>query len=159
MIKQVKEIPEIPQTAAKSRRAQLREDIREAWDNGIGRFEFDGYGGWKYIAQYAREEAGLFFRKMLRKPFRETYERLYPEEGYYPLPDYKDERSFFKISSRKIDGEVHCYCELFHTGEDFIPYVDELVRANKRQQEEYEKRREENRRKREAQKAVGGRAE
>jgi len=60
-IKSVDEIPETLQQKRESYRAMIRRDINEALDNHITRFEFEGDYNFKYLGQYAREEADRVF--------------------------------------------------------------------------------------------------
>lgn len=128
MIKKIDKIPET-KTGRESRRAKLRADIEQAWNEGISKFEFIGYDGWKYIAQYAREEATFFFEKLIRPLYKKLFSDLYGEE--YAIPRYQAEKDLFTITSKKIDGEVHCYCELFHMGEEFEAFIEDMVKKDK----------------------------
>lgn len=61
----IKPVDEIPMNIAKRResyRDQIRNDIHEAMNKGIKKFEFVGDYKFKYLAQYAREEADRIIR-------------------------------------------------------------------------------------------------
>ena len=67
MIRPVDEIPMNAADKRKSYREQIRNDIREAMDKGINKFEFVGDYKYKYLAQYAREEADRIVWKAARE--------------------------------------------------------------------------------------------
>lgn len=75
MIKPIEEIPKNTAQQRESYRDKIRADITEAMKKGIGKFEFVGDYNFKYLAQYAREEAD----RMFRKRFRDLVLPHYPE--------------------------------------------------------------------------------
>lgn len=117
MIKPIDEIPQSVQSKAKSNRQKIRNDIQEALDHGISKFEFVGDYNFKYLHQYAREEADRFWRKM----FRDITLPHYPEwkEKYKQKYIFLSERNLRKynpiiISSIKGEkaGEKRVFCEI-----------------------------------------------
>ena len=75
MIKPVVEIPESRMSAAKSYRQRITDDIQEAIDKGIPLFEFVGDYNYKYLAQYAREQANRLNRQYVNNVVRKNRER------------------------------------------------------------------------------------
>lgn len=84
----IKLVDEIPLTVAEQResyRERIRQDICYAITNRISTFEFDGDYNYKYLANYAREEASHIFIRMIyrdasrqvRKTLAEKLQRKY----------------------------------------------------------------------------------
>ena len=99
----IKPIDEIPMNTAQKResyRDKIRADIREALDKGISKFEFVGDFNFKYLAQYAREEAD----RMFRKAFRDLTLLHYPEwkERYQQQYIFLNEWEFRRYNNIKI---------------------------------------------------------
>ena len=63
MIKPVDEIPKGLSKKHSSYREMIRADIQAALDRGISRFEFVGEYKYRYLAQYAREEADRLMKE------------------------------------------------------------------------------------------------
>lgn len=128
MIKPVDEIPGKPRE--KTQLDMLRQDIMDAWENGISRFEFDGNYNWKYAAGYARNAATDFFRGMVRTDYINAVKRLYPDEKSWwrmlPNPGFMEQ--FFRIVSRSMPDRTHVYCELYHMGDDYMLYIEKSAR-------------------------------
>ena len=62
MIKPIDEIPKNVSEQRESYRQMIKNDIQEAMSKGIEKFEFIGNYNFKYLAQYAREEAESIVR-------------------------------------------------------------------------------------------------
>lgn len=139
----IKPIEEIPQTMAQKReqyRKMIRADIQEAIDKGIRKFEFvgDAYN-YRYLANYAREEAQHITRKTVR-PYLVEAKKQYNLDY---VPDMFNCKDYIKITSRKGEDRMHVYCEI---NPDAIPvYVEwaakEAVERQRRYKEEMERRR------------------
>lgn len=125
MIRPVDEIPKNIQEKRKSYREQIRNDIREAIDKGIGKFEFVGDYKYKYLAQYAREEADKIVWDMAR-----DYVHRIPgdETVYIGSYDVKTmDAQPIKITSYKEDKEAEprVFCEICFCG--FEQELDDIV--------------------------------
>lgn len=116
MIKPIDEIPKNTAQKRESYRDRIRSDIREAMDKGIRKFEFVGDFNFKYLAQYAREEAD----RMFRKAFRDLVLPYYPEwkERYQQKYIFLNEWEFrrynnVKITAIKDNAQGHrVFCEI-----------------------------------------------
>lgn len=99
----IKPIDEIPMNTAQKResyRDRIRDDITEAMEKGIGKFEFVGDYNFKYLANYTREEAD----RMFRKRFRDLVLPHYPEwkERFHTEYIFLSEWDFRKYNPVKI---------------------------------------------------------
>lgn len=111
MIKPINEIPMNEADKRRSYREMIRSDIQEAIDRGIERFEFDGDYNYKFLAQYAREEADMIWRSTWRDIMKKAKEE-HGFEGYLYGPNYKLKGNYIKIRSRKMPDRTHVYCEI-----------------------------------------------
>lgn len=127
MIKPVDTIPESPTQAWKTNRQKIRDDIQEAIDKGIAAFEFVGDYNFKYLGQYAREEAGRMNRTMFSqfiRNHREQYKDHYI--GYYDVMKNND----YPIKITTIKGEakdtrrVFCSLQMDGLEERFAEMVE-----------------------------------
>lgn len=116
-IKAVSEIPQTLQEQRTSYREMIRRDIQEAVDNHIERFEFEGDYNWKYLQNYAREEADVIWRKNIYYPIakkvREEILKDRPGESYVSMPsgyDYKGR--WIKVRTKKGEDRIHVYAEI-----------------------------------------------
>lgn len=128
MIEPVEEIPLTLKEKRESSRAMIRADIQNAIDSGIRKFEFvgDGYN-YKYLANYAREEAQIITRKKLRDLWRDEVERV-RDAGGYVFPDSFRLRTYIVIHSHKGADRTHVYCEI--NPDDLTEYAKaEMQRA------------------------------
>lgn len=131
-IKAVSEIPQTLQEKRTSYREMIRKDIQEAIDNHIERFEFEGDYNWKYLQNYAREEADVLWRKLIYYPVskkvREEILKDRPGETYVSMPsgyDYKGR--WIKVRTKKGEDRIHVYAEIdFEFAEGFY----ELLKAD-----------------------------
>ena len=99
----IKPIEEIPQNIAQKResyRDRIRGDITEAMEKGIGKFEFVGDYNFKYLANYAKEEA----YRMFRRRFKDLVLPHYPEwkERFQQKYIFLKEWDFRKYNPVKI---------------------------------------------------------
>lgn len=125
----IKPVEEIPMSLAKKResyRDQIRKDIREALDKGISKFEFVGDYKYKYLAQYAREEADRIVWKMATDYISE----LPGEETLY-INSYEVKKldvQPIKIISYKAnkESEPRVFCEINLWG--FEQALDRVVK-------------------------------
>lgn len=100
MIKEVKEIP----SRKTGQRDQIKADIRCALDKRIEKFEFVGDYNFKYLAQYAREEAVSVFQEAIKEQRTEVMTKVrkelnFPGARVKNAYDYK--RQLFNITSVK----------------------------------------------------------
>ena len=144
MIKPIDKIPENPMQAFKTYRQKIRDDIQEAIDKHIPAFEFVGDYNFKYLAQYAREEAVLMNRAMFRKylqdhreEYKDEYVDYYSVAGNdYPIKissikgETKDTRRVF--CSLQMDRLEDRYAELL---EAYFNKREELKSAQERHRE------------------------
>ena len=112
MIQPIEEIPNTPVGKRVSYRDMIRRDLKEAIESGIRKFEFvgDGYN-YKYLANYAREEARMITHRTLRSMWAEERERA-RAAGDYIYPDEFRCRSYIVIHSRRESDRIHVYCEI-----------------------------------------------
>lgn len=141
MIKPVDEIPQTLQEKRRSYRAMIRADIQAAIDSGVKKFEFvgDEYE-YKYLAQYAREEADNLTDIALRPLLQAAAQ----EHGWQRLNPWRIRRSgrYIKIISHKAADRMHVFCEI---RPDALP---EIVAEAVRQEIEGRKRYEESQKRR-----------
>ena len=137
MIKPIDEIPQSKAEKRKSYREMIRNDIREAIDKGIPRFEFVGDYNFKGLAQPAREEARNLMYRMARERFNNIRG---DEEIYLSSLDFNTEK-YIRIS--RIRGEApdrpHVYCQIDLSGLD--GELERLFREKKERAERYQEER------------------
>ena len=109
-IKPIDEIPLNVQDRRKNQRENIRNDILEAIERGISKFEFDGDYNWKYLAQYAREEADMIWRKKYRDLILEAKRNYNIRSISTYLPSYNLKGQYIKIRSAKMPDRIHVYC-------------------------------------------------
>ena len=142
MIKPVKEIPQTVREERISRRRMLQKDMSEAINAGITRFEFDGDYNYKYLAQYAREEADRILNKILSERWeREPRQPFESEKTWRSYPKYYDrhirDKKYIKIHNVKREDRNHVYCEIIPEA------LDEMIEAHKQHLAEMEEQRKE----------------
>lgn len=155
-IKPVNEIPMTLQEKRQSYREMIRKDIQEAIDNHIERFEFEGDYNWKYLAQYAREEADLIWRKTVyydtAKKVRAELLKDRPGENYIPMRSgYEYRGKYIKIRTKKGEDRIHVYGEIdFKFVESFYETLkadtiacEKIIAERKAEREKRRKEREE----------------
>ena len=77
-IKPIEGLPPVPESS--SRRKMITEDIMTAIAQRIKTFEFEGDYNYKYLAQYAREQAESIFRKEIYYPAVKKVRKKLKEE-------------------------------------------------------------------------------
>lgn len=110
----IKPIDEIPMGIVDKRRSyreQIRNDIEEAIEKNISQFEFTGDYNWKYLAQYAREEADGIWRKKWTSIMIDA-KKKYNLPDHLRMPDYHDKNKYIRISSVKMEDRQHVYCKI-----------------------------------------------
>ena len=138
MIKPVDEIPQNIGQKRESYRQNIRGDIQEAIDNGIPRFEFVGDYKYKYLANYAREEA----RNVLYKMARDRFKRMSGDGTIYLSSlDLKTE-NYIRVSSLKGETpeKTRVFCEIDLSGLD--DDLEALAEEKREQAEAYRKNQE-----------------
>lgn len=142
MIKEIEEIPKTVQEKRISRREMIKQDIEEAINNSILKFELDGDYNYKYLAQYVREEADHVLDKKIRERWdmeeRQPYEG---DDGYRSYPKYYDRHirniKYIIVHNVKQPDRNHVYCEIIPSA------LDEMMEAHKKYLMECMKKREE----------------
>ena len=114
MIKEVSAIPKKKQ----SKRDLLYADIKKAITDGISKFEFTGYGEYKYLAKYAYEAAEMVEYDTLRKMFLDYKEKNenaeckigdfrlcigHGKHGYVEITSWREK----KEDAPRVFGEIH----------------------------------------------------
>ena len=127
MIKPINEIPQGVADKRKSYREMIRTDIQTAIDQRIEKFEFDGDYNWKYLAQYAREEADMIWRRK----WTEIMRAAKAEHGfrYAGIPNYRDKSKYIKITTCKMQDRIHVYCQIDYDAPERIckAEIDKLL--------------------------------
>lgn len=128
-IKPIKEIPMNTKDARESYRARIRADINEALEKRIDKFEFEGDYNYKYLAQYAREEADRIIRHITNKHDREITKVLQKEfnEEYIYVPPLRE--AVIVISNRKLEDRNHVYVSIDYEKLDNL--YDTLMKATR----------------------------
>jgi len=144
MIKPVDTIPESPTQAGKTNRQKIRDDIQEAIDKGIAAFEFVGDYNFKYLGQYAREEADRMNRNMFSQFIRDHREQY--KDRYLPYHDVMKNHDY-PIKITTIKGEtkdtrrVFCSLQMDGLEERFAEIVEAHIRNKEEQDAERARRR------------------
>lgn len=145
MIKPIDEIPKNTAAQRESYRDRIRADITEAMEKGIGKFEFVGDYNFKYLAQYAREEADRMFSKRfgdLVLPHYPEWKERY-QQKYIFLSEWEFRRyNPVKISCIKDEKQgKRVFCEIAPLDEKGIleDCESKLAEYQRRDQEEAEK--------------------
>lgn len=128
----IKPIDDIPENIAQQRknyRAKIRADIQEAIDKGISKFEFVGDYNYKYLAQYAREEARNILCNAVR---RRNCKARWWDRAFDNYP-------YIRISS--VKGEEHrlVFCEIIP--ENLDKAIEQAERDNEERRKAAERRR------------------
>ena len=138
MIKQIDEIPLNVMDKRKSYREMIRNDIQEAIEQRIDKFEFEGDYNWKYLAQYAREEADQIWRSA----WFDIMRRAKDEHGLRNVgaPDYRNKGEYIRISSVRMPDRIHVYCQIDFEAPERIcrPLIEKLVREKEQRDEQME---------------------
>lgn len=131
----IKPLDEIPMNTADKRRSyreMIRQDIQTAIDQRITKFEFEGDYNWKYLAQYAREEADGIWRSTWYDIMRKAKEE-HGIKGYMGNPSYHQKRDYIRISSVKMEDRMHVYCQIDYDAPERIcrPLIDKAIEEQK----------------------------
>lgn len=125
MIKPINEIPKNINEQRKIYRKQISDDIQEAIDKGILKFEFVGNYNFNTLAQMAREEARNIAFKIVRKWSAENPQ--YKERYKWWIPgswNVNTEMNLINVSS--VKGETpekrRVFCEI-------NPDMESVIRA------------------------------
>lgn len=140
----IKPVDEIPQNLAQKResyRDQIRSDIHEAMDKGIKKFEFVGDYKYKYLAQYAREEADRIIRKEYIKTVQKHKEEL--KDVFCDFYGIRLDITYIKITA--VRGEKkdvpRVFCEIREENPEEI--ILKAILENDKLRKEVQKAREE----------------
>lgn len=114
-IKPVNDIPMTLQEKRASYREMIRQDIYYALTNHISIFEFDGDYNYKYLANYAREEADMIFRRSLyldvaKRVKEELAKKLNLKYIFTDHWRYKDK--YIKIRTKKGEDRIHVFGQI-----------------------------------------------
>lgn len=137
MIKPIDEIPMNVPDKRRSYREMIRNDILEAMDKRILKFEFIGDYNYKYLAQYAGEEAEKIVRKMFFE-WCKAHPEYKQKDKWFTLNYWKlnREKGIIKVSS--IKGETPDKRRVFcNIAPDIEKRMDDFV---KKEIEDHEKR-------------------
>lgn len=120
----IKKVDTIPGQGGEhtSQKLMINKDIRSAIEKRIERFEFVGDYNFKYLAQYARDEAESVFRSMFSKCRTEAQQKLREEfkVAWASVPTIHDYRNrLYRVCQRS--GKV--YMEIYYDFMDAIPQV------------------------------------
>lgn len=146
MIKPIDEIPQSIVEKRKNYREMIRQDITEAWEKGIRRFEFDGDYNYKYLAQYAREEVEGILRKKVRALHQERKKAGFDDLiiPYWHISRV-DNLPIYRVTSHKTEDKnrPRVFCELwpenFEAAYMRLVEVENLREADRKKRKELEK--------------------
>lgn len=132
-IKPIDEIPLNTLDKRKSQRENIRMDILEAIEKGVSKFEFDGDYNWKYLAQYAREEADQIWRKKYHEITVEARQKYGLERMLSTYPDYKYKGEYIRIHTNKMADRIHVYCVIDFEAPERItkPIIEQAIAEQK----------------------------
>lgn len=130
-IKPIEALPPVPESY--SRRKMITEDIMTAIAQGIKAFEFEGDYNYRYLAQYAREQAEMIFRKEIYwgavKKVRDKLKKEYEKQYIFPTAEWNYKGRFIRIYQRKGEDRNHVYAEIDY---DFAHKFEEILEADTR---------------------------
>ena len=128
-IKPISKIPMTVKGERESYRARIRADIEEALSKRIEYFEFEGDYNYKYLAQYAREEADRIIRHITRKHELKISDVLKKEfnEEYIYVPWLRDSDRIIKAHNHKGEDRNHVYMSIDYDRLDNL--YDTLMKA------------------------------
>lgn len=132
-IKPIEALPPVPESS--SRRKMITEDIMTAIAQKIKTFEFEGDYNYKYLAQYAREQAESIFRKNIywgaAKKVRDKLKKEYGKQYIFTTAEHNYKGQFIRIHQRKGEDRNHVYAEIDY---DFADKFEEILEADTRKQ-------------------------
>ena len=130
-IKPIEALP--PERESVTRRKMLRDDIMSAISQRITAFEFEGDYNYKYLAQYAREQADFIFGKEVYRPaVKKVREKLKEERlapYIFPPSGLEYKGRFIKIAKRKGEDRNHVYAQIDY---DFADRFEEILEEDTR---------------------------
>ena len=110
----IKEIKAIPREEKTTKKDMILNDVKEALDKGIFKFEFvgDEYN-YKHLCTYAKTVTWEWTKQLIREDVR----KVMKNEGWKRMTAFidapkKDDPKYISISSLKIGNETHVYCEI-----------------------------------------------
>lgn len=110
----IKEIKAIPREEKTTKKDMILNDVKEALDKGISKFEFvgDEYN-YKHLCTYAKTVTWEWTKQLIREDVR----KVMKNEGWKRMVSFiyapkKDDPKYIHISSLKIGNETHVYCEI-----------------------------------------------
>lgn len=109
----IKEIKEIPREEKTTKKDMILNDVKEALDKGIFKFEFvgDEYN-YKHLCTYAKTVTWEWTKQLIRKDAR----KVMKNEGWKHMASVetpkKDDPKYISITSMKIGNATHVYCEI-----------------------------------------------
>ncbi len=113
----IKAVNEIPGENKKcSQRELIRQDIREAFEKSIEKFEFEGES-YKYdtLIINARETLKIWFHREIYFPaYKKAKEKLKEKitEPFWGPMAHEYDKKVYSLSKRKLSDRVHVYCSL-----------------------------------------------
>ena len=130
-IKPIDAVPATPESF--TRRKMIREDLMLAIGQKITAFEFEGDYNYKYLAQYAREEAEHIFRREVYLDARQAVIQRLKEEGIatyiFPPSEWEYRGRFIRIVNRKGEDRQHVYASIDY---DFAAKFEEMLETDTR---------------------------
>lgn len=121
----IKEVDVMLLSLPERRRAykqQIRMDITEAIGKRINQFEFEGDYNWKYLAQYAREEADYIFRTTVYTPASQKVKKvlaeLYHKEYIFPVSAFEYRGQYIRIINQNRKDRNHVFGRINYDIED-----------------------------------------
>lgn len=141
MIKQIEEIPKSHAEKCKSYRQLIRDDIQEALDKNISKFEFIGDYNFKYLAQYAREEADRIIRKEYIRVVQKHKAEL--EDIFCDFYGIRRDITYIKVTAVRGEkkDEPRVFCEIREENPEEI--IMKAILENDKLRKEARKKREE----------------
>ena len=141
MIKQIEEIPKSHAEKCKSYRQLIRDDIQEALDKNISKFEFIGDYNFKYLAQYAREEADRIIRKEYIRVVQKHKAEL--EDIFCDFYGIRKDITYIKVTAVRGEkkDEPRVFCEIREENPEEI--ILKAIKENDKLRKEARKNREE----------------
>lgn len=147
----IKEVDKIPDDKAKKRqtyRQMIRNDIAEAISKRIPKFELEGDYNYKYLNNYAREEAQRYFASNIYRPLAakvREYMHGHYDSRWFSVPSEWEVGKLF-VQVHKISGEdrPHVFVELdFEFVDNLYDYLLDRTIANFKDYEERKRIRDE----------------
>lgn len=123
-IKEVKNIPCKMNNKKPSQAQMVRDDIKEAFDNHISKFEFEGDYNYKTLGSLVRHELGRYFKRNVYLPTAREVELALANEGYtdvtVPIRNFDYGEDAITVHTVTCEDRKHVYVEI-----DF-DYIDKF---------------------------------